>query len=95
VKLQTRGTAEAYGLLDRGLLAPGMRADVNVIDLEGLHLHGPQAVRDLPASGRRLVQHVDGYKATVQAGEVTYRDGVATGALPGKLIRGPQADPRV
>jgi N-acyl-D-aspartate/D-glutamate deacylase len=94
VRLQTRATAEAYGLLDRGLLAAGMRADVNVIDLEGLHLHAPEAVHDLPASGRRLVQRADGYKATLQAGELTYRDGVATGALPGKLIRGPQADPR-
>jgi N-acyl-D-amino-acid deacylase len=94
VKLQTRGTASAYGLNDRGLLAPGMRADINVIDLENLHLHAPEAVHDLPAAGRRLVQRVDGYKATLQAGQVTYEDGVATGALPGKLIRGPQADPR-
>jgi len=94
VKLQTRDTATAYGLNDRGLLAPGMRADINVIDLDNLELHAPEAVHDLPASGRRLVQRVDGYKATLQAGEVTYEDGIATGALPGKLIRGPQADPR-
>jgi N-acyl-D-amino-acid deacylase len=94
VKLQTRDTATAYGLHDRGLLAVGMRADVNVIDFEKLHLHAPEAIHDLPAAGRRLVQRVDGYKATVQAGQVTYRDGVVTGALPGKLIRGPQADPR-
>jgi N-acyl-D-amino-acid deacylase len=94
VKLQTRDTATAYGLNDRGLLAPGMRADINVIDLDNLELHAPEAVHDLPASGRRLVQRVDGYKATLQAGEVTYEDGLATGALPGKLIRGPQADPR-
>lgn len=94
VTLQTRATAEAYGLYDRGLLAVGMRADINVIDFKQLHLHAPEAVHDLPAAGRRLVQRVDGYKATVQGGKITYRDGVATGALPGKLIRGPQADPR-
>ncbi len=94
VKLQTRDTACAYGLHDRGLLAPGMRADVNVVDFERLHLHAPEAVRDLPAAGRRLVQRVDGYKATVQSGQLTYQDGVATGVLPGKLIRGPQAAPR-
>lgn len=94
VRLQTRATAEAYGLYDRGLLAVGMRADLNLIDLERLHLHAPEAVRDLPAAGRRLVQRVDGYKLTVVGGEITYKDGVASGALPGKLIRGPQADPR-
>ena len=94
VRLQTRATAEAYGLQDRGLLAVGMRADVNVIDFERLHLHAPQAVHDLPAAGRRLVQRVDGYRATVVGGEITYADGVPSGALPGKLIRGPQADPR-
>ncbi len=94
IQMQTRKTAEAYGLHDRGLLAPGLRADVNIIDLERLHLHAPEAIHDLPAAGRRLVQRVDGYKATVQTGEVTYEDGVATGVLPGKLIRGPQADPR-
>ena len=94
VRLQTRATAEAYGLYDRGLLAAGMRADVNVIDFEHLHLHAPQAVRDLPAAGRRLVQRVDGYRFTVVGGEITYDNGVPSGALPGRLIRGPQADPR-
>lgn len=94
IKLQTRATAEAYALHDRGLLAVGLRADVNVIDFERLHLHAPEAVHDLPAAGRRLVQRVDGYKATLQSGQVTYVDGLATGVLPGKLIRGPQADPR-
>jgi N-acyl-D-amino-acid deacylase len=95
VKLQTQDTAAAYGLHDRGVLAPDMRADLNVIDFQALHLHAPQAVHDLPAAGRRLVQRVDGYKATIQSGEVTYSDGVTTGALPGKLIRGPQARPSV
>ena len=86
--------AEFLGLSDRGVLEEGKKADINVIDLDNLELHAPEAVHDLPASGRRLVQRVDGYKATLQAGEVTYEDGIATGALPGKLIRGPQADPR-
>ena len=69
---------------------PGMKADVNVIDFERLHLHAPEMVYDLPADGRRLIQRVDGYAATVQSGEVTYEDGAPTGALPGHLLRGPQ-----
>ena len=67
-----------------------MKADVNVIDFERLHLHAPEMVYDLPADGRRLVQRVDGYVATVQTGAVTYEDGEPTGALPGRLLRGPQ-----
>ncbi len=90
IKMQTQETAQAYGLLDRGVLKTGMKADVNLIDLQSLELHAPEAVKDLPASGRRLIQRVDGYKATIQSGEITYLDGVITGALPGKLIRGPQ-----
>ena len=93
VKRQTSDTAKFYGLKDRGLLAPGMKADVNVIDLDGLRLHPPEMVFDLPAGGRRLVQHVDGYKYTVVSGEVTFEGGVQTGAMPGKLIRGPQPAP--
>lgn len=91
IKMQTKDTAEAYGLFDRGILKSGMKADVNLIDLEKLTLHAPQAIEDLPASGRRLIQRVDGYKATIQSGQITYLDGVATGSLPGRLIRGPQA----
>ncbi len=94
VKLQTRDTALAYGLHDRGLLAPGMLADLNVIDFARLHLHAPEAVHDLPAAGRRLVQRVDGYRATLKRGQVTYRDGAVTGALPGRLVRGPQRGAR-
>ena len=90
VHKQTRETAEAVGLLDRGLLAPGLRADVNVIDFDNLRLHRPQMVHDLPAGGRRLIQKADGYTATIVAGEVTFEDGEHTGALPGKLIRGAQ-----
>jgi N-acyl-D-aspartate/D-glutamate deacylase len=70
-----------------------MKADVNVIDLEGLTLHAPRMVFDLPAGGRRLIQRADGYKYTVVSGEVIYENGEATGAMPGKLVRGPQPAP--
>ncbi|HKF30436.1 MAG TPA: D-aminoacylase [Candidatus Binataceae bacterium] len=90
VKRQTADTAKLYGLNDRGTLKPGSKADVNAIDLDGLRLHAPEMVFDLPAGGRRLVQRVDGYKHTVVSGEVTYQDGQPTGAMPGRLIRGPQ-----
>ena len=93
VAKQTRETAAIYGLDDRGLLAPGMKADVNVIDFDGMYLHAPEMVYDLPANGRRLIQRVDGYDVTICSGEVIYEAGVATGALPGKLIRGPQVAP--
>jgi N-acyl-D-aspartate/D-glutamate deacylase len=90
VKWQTQDTAATVGLNDRGLLKPGYKADVNIIDFEKLHLHAPKIVYDLPAGGRRLGQQAAGYRATIVSGVVTYRDGVATGALPGKLIRGAQ-----
>ena len=90
VRKQTRETAEAVGLLDRGLLAPGLRADVNIIDFDNLRLHRPEMVHDLPAGGRRLIQKADGYRATIVAGQVTFENGEHTGALPGRLIRGPQ-----
>ena len=90
VKRQTSDTAALYGLNDRGALKPGLKADVNTIDLDALRLHAPEMVFDLPAGGRRLIQRVDGYKHTVVTGEVTYEDGKPTGAMPGKLIRGPQ-----
>tara|TARA_R110000823_G_scaffold171736_9_gene304224 strand:+ start:74566 stop:76341 length:1776 start_codon:yes stop_codon:yes gene_type:complete len=88
---QTRRTAAFYGLEDRGLLAPGMKADVNVIDYEGLTIHAPEMVYDLPAAARRLVQRVDGYRFTLCSGELIFQDGRETGARPGRLIRGPQA----
>ncbi len=94
VKRQTSDTAKFYGLRDRGTLAPGMKADLNVIDMDGLRLHPPEMVFDLPAGGRRLVQHVDGYKYTLVSGEITFEDGMQTGAMPGKLIRGPQPAPK-
>lgn len=90
VKWQTQDTAATVGLHDRGLLLPGYKGDVNIIDFENLHLHAPKIVHDLPAGGRRLGQKAEGYRATIVSGVVTYRDGVATGALPGRLIRGAQ-----
>jgi len=93
VERQTRRTARLYGMEDRGVLTPGMKADVNVIDFEALHIHAPEMVYDLPAEGKRLIQKVDGYRYTVQSGEVTYEDGTPTGVLPGKLVRGPQPAP--
>jgi N-acyl-D-aspartate/D-glutamate deacylase len=81
------------GLHDRGLVAPGYRADINLIDLDGLTNRPPRMVSDLPAGGRRLLQGADGYVATVVAGHVTYEAGEPTGPLPGRLIRGPQPAP--
>jgi N-acyl-D-aspartate/D-glutamate deacylase len=92
VQLQTRATAEAVGLYDRGLLKPGYRADINVIDYDRLELATPEVRYDLPAGGRRLMQAARGYSATIVAGHITYRDGEATGTLPGRLIRGAQPD---
>jgi N-acyl-D-aspartate/D-glutamate deacylase len=88
VKRQCGDTARAMGFTDRGLLAPGLRADVNVIDLDGLHLHAPEMLHDLPAGGKRLVQRVDGYRHTFVAGVETYADGEWTGATPGRVLRG-------
>lgn len=88
VKAQARDTAELVGLRDRGVLAPGMKADINVVDFEALRLRPPRIVHDLPAGGRRLVQEADGFVATIVSGEVVYQDGEATGALPGRLVRG-------
>ncbi len=90
VKRQTHDPARFYGLNDRGMLRPGMKADVNVIDLDGLKLHAPRMVFDLPAGGRRLIQRADGYKYTVASGAVIYENAEPTGAMPGQLIRGPQ-----
>jgi N-acyl-D-aspartate/D-glutamate deacylase len=93
VARQTRETARLYGMEDRGVLAPGMLADVNVIDMDRLAIEVPEMIFDLPAQGRRLVQRARGYRATVKRGVVTYEDGTPTGALPGQLVRGPQAAP--
>jgi N-acyl-D-aspartate/D-glutamate deacylase len=93
IHMQTQRTARALALHDRGLVAPGMRADLNVIDYERLRALPPELAYDLPSGGRRLMQRARGYEATLVAGVVTYRDGEATGALPGRLIRGPQSQP--
>jgi N-acyl-D-aspartate/D-glutamate deacylase len=87
VKRQTSETADFFGLADRGRLAPGLRADINVIDYEGLKLHMPELVHDMPANGRRFIQRVDGYEATLVAGTPIFERGEHTGALPGKLVR--------
>jgi len=93
VKRQTHDTARAVGLNDRGVIAPGMKADLNVIDMDALEVEAPSMAYDLPAGGKRLLQGAKGYEATIVSGEVIYRKGQPTGALPGKLIRGPQAAP--
>ena len=87
VKSQTLDTARAVHLDDRGVLAPGFKADINVIDFDNLQVRVPEIVHDLPAGGARLQQRADGYLANVVSGEVTYENGEATGALPGRLIR--------
>jgi N-acyl-D-aspartate/D-glutamate deacylase len=88
VRKLSSDTAKAYGLNDRGELRPGMLADINVIDFERLRLFRPEAIHDLPAGGKRLVQRVEGYRYTVKSGQVTFEDGRHTGALPGGLVRG-------
>jgi len=87
VKRQTLDNASFFGFRDRGRLAPGLRADINLIDFDGLRLHPPELTYDLPAGGRRLVQRVDGYRMTMVAGTPIFENGEATGAMPGKLVR--------
>lgn len=94
VAAQSRKTARAFGLHDRGVIAPGFKADLNVIDYDRLHLHPPKVHYDLPVGGRRLLQQVDGYDATIVSGVVTQRAGRATGNRSGRLIRGAQGDSR-
>jgi N-acyl-D-aspartate/D-glutamate deacylase len=91
VKRLSRDNAAAIGLNDRGLLAVGKRADINVIDYDRLRLHPPHVVYDLPAGGRRMLQRTEGYEATLVNGTVVQRHGEATGALPGRLVRGARA----
>jgi N-acyl-D-amino-acid deacylase len=94
VHRQTRQTAELYGMRDRGLIAPGLRADLNVIDMDSLGVELPHLVSDLPTGANRYVQRAHGYGATVCRGAVTVIDDEFTGEHPGRLVRGPQADPR-
>ena len=93
VKRQTADTAALVGLADRGRLAPGLRADVNLIDFDALAVRAPEIAHDLPAGGRRLVQRATGYAKTLVAGEITMENGEPTGALPGRLVRGAQPAP--
>ncbi|MBB6228898.1 N-acyl-D-aspartate/D-glutamate deacylase [Polymorphobacter multimanifer] len=93
IRRQCRDTALLYGLEDRGLLAPGHLADINLIDMGTLKLGKPWLAFDLPAGGKRLLQTADGYVATIKRGAVTFEHGVPTGAVPGQLIRGPQQAP--
>ena len=88
VRKLTSDTATAYGLTDRGVLAAGKLADLNVIDFPALRLHRPEALYDLPTGGKRLVQRAEGYRYTVKSGAVTFQDSEHTGALPGTLVRG-------
>ncbi len=90
IKRQCRDTAMLYGLEDRGLIAPGYLADVNVIDMDALKLGKPWLAFDLPAGGKRLLQKADGYVLTIKSGQITFRDGVCQGVYPGGVIRGPQ-----
>ncbi|AYJ84908.1 D-aminoacylase (plasmid) [Sphingomonas paeninsulae] len=87
VERQTRGTASFYGLRDRGVLAPGMKADINIIDFDKLNISEPMMLSDLPTGARRLVQTATGYRATIVSGVVTFENGISTGELPGRLLR--------
>jgi N-acyl-D-aspartate/D-glutamate deacylase len=93
VRRYTRAPAELIGLLDRGLIQPGMKADINLIDYANLYLSPPTIVHDLPAGGRRLMQTARGYVATVVSGEVVIDRDCPTGALPGRLLRGARPHP--
>jgi N-acyl-D-aspartate/D-glutamate deacylase len=91
IKRQCRDTAVLYGLHDRGLIQPGLLADINVIDMDRLKLGKPWLAFDLPANGTRLLQKADGYVATIKSGQITFREGVMQGPTPGIVLRGPQA----
>jgi len=93
VHRQTQQTAAFYGLMDRGVVAPGYLADLNVIDFDALELEPPYMAFDLPAGGRRLIQKARGYLYTIKSGEILFERGEPTGALPGRLLRGAQGAP--
>jgi N-acyl-D-aspartate/D-glutamate deacylase len=90
IRRLTHQPASFFRFADRGRLSPGLKADINVIDLDSLAIAPPRMVHDLPAGGKRLLQGAQGYRATVLSGAITYRDGQATSALPGRVLRGPQ-----
>ncbi|MEL0152427.1 MAG: amidohydrolase family protein, partial [Halieaceae bacterium] len=93
IKRQCADTAKVYGLDDRGILAPGYLADINIIELDKIGMSRPWVANDLPAGGKRLLQSATGYKATFKSGVMTFDHGQHSGATPGGLIRGPQASP--
>jgi N-acyl-D-aspartate/D-glutamate deacylase len=93
VHRMTQHTARFYGLMDRGVIAPGYKADFNVIDFENMQLRRPEMAYDLPGNARRLLQKADGYIAKIVSGAVVMQGGEPTGALPGRLLRGAQAAP--
>jgi N-acyl-D-aspartate/D-glutamate deacylase len=95
VKRQTSETADYFGLADRGRLAPGLRADINVIDFGKLAVQKPELVHDMPANGRRFVQRVEGYETTLVAGAPIFERGAHTGAMPGRLVRAGQDNERL
>jgi len=88
VRKLTQETARMYGLNDRGIIARGMRADMNLVDYDAVRLRQPEMVYDLPGGGKRLIQKAEGYRYTFCNGEVTYENGQHTGAMPGRLLRG-------
>jgi N-acyl-D-aspartate/D-glutamate deacylase len=87
IKRLAADNAQAIGLTDRGLLKPGLKADLNIIDYDNMRLRAPEIAYDLPAGGKRLIQRTEGFDATIVSGAVVYRGGEATGALPGRLVR--------
>jgi N-acyl-D-aspartate/D-glutamate deacylase len=93
VRILTRIPAETVGLLDRGLIAVGAKADLNVIDLDRLAIRRPRIVHDLPAGGKRFLQDADGYDATIVSGRIISRMGEPLKELPGRLVRGRRAAP--
>ena len=93
MKALSRETAMTVGLADRGLLAPGYKADINVMDYDKLKVMRPRVINDLPAGGRRLMQDAEGFRATIVSGTPILRDGKATGAVPGRLVRGAKSAP--
>ena len=93
IRRLTSDSARALGLHDRGVIAPGYKADLNVIDYANLRICAPEVLYDLPAGGRRMVQRTQGYTATIVSGVPVHMNGEATGELPGRLIRGGHAAP--
>ena len=90
IKSLSHEAATSYGLDDRGLIAEGYLADINIIDFDKLRLPGPYRAFDFPGGGQRLLQKAEGYVATIKRGQVTFRDGEHCGVYPVKVVRGPQ-----